>query len=108
MMGAPETRRLALRINPERVAELYREHRPYMVRSLVRRVLSDVASVSPERPIPRYWPESRRTGAAVSTRLTRSGPTPRDPFTTVDDRRGTSGVEVAALIGYRSDDNQYR
>lgn len=54
--GAPEARRLALGTNREYVAELRREHRPYMVRSLVHRVLSDVASVSPERPIPATGP----------------------------------------------------
>jgi hypothetical protein len=44
---------------------------------------------------PQHRPGSAKTSAAVSTRLTRSDPTRRDPFTTVGDRRGTSRAEVA-------------
>lgn len=81
-----------------------------MVHSVVRRVLSDVGGVSLERLIPWRWPGSSRTGATVSTRLTRSDPTPCGPFTdlftTVNDCRETSSVEVVPLLGYRSDNNQ--
>jgi hypothetical protein len=46
------------------------------------RVMSDVGSVSPVAPdLPQYWPGSAKTSAALSTRLTRSDPTQRDPFT---------------------------
>jgi hypothetical protein len=63
-------------------------------------VMSDVDSLPRTATSPQHRPGSAKTSAAVSTRLTRSDPTRRDPiyrsvYTTVGDRQDPSRAEVA-------------